>query len=141
MRARRERQGLNQSQVAKYAGVTPPFVSRLEQGFYDEPSAVKLAAVARVLGCSVHDLLEDTAPETDVTVKVRPEKASRVRRIARYPIDALDVALGTLESLGGRFFELSPQGDHGQGAGEEADQERERQRGKNQPDAQPHGCG
>lgn len=99
--ARREAAGLTKGQLATYAGVSPSWVGRLEGGQIVGPSIQKLGDIARVLGCTVQDLIgpESSAATTEVEVPV--EKAPAVRRLLRYSADQLNrlaEATGTLFS-------------------------------------------
>lgn len=65
LRELRERAHMTQGQVAQYAEVSVAYVSRLERGQFDEPSAQKLDRIARVLSTSLGEIMGHSAAATD----------------------------------------------------------------------------
>lgn len=55
---RRLRAGLNQEELAERTGFSVPTIQRLERGMTFNPGIRQLASIARVLDCSVDDLIE-----------------------------------------------------------------------------------
>lgn len=78
---RREASGLKKSQLAMYAGVSRAYITRLEQGKYPRSSATHLESVARVLNCTVQDLLGADVPGATDSIVVPREKAPAIRRL------------------------------------------------------------
>lgn len=58
VRLARESRGMDQSELARKAGVSAAYVNRLEIGTYKRPSALKLSAIAAALGLRLVDLTE-----------------------------------------------------------------------------------
>lgn len=65
LRELRERAHMTQGQVAKYADVSVAYVSRLERGQFDEPSAQKLDRIARVLSTSLGEIMGHSLTATE----------------------------------------------------------------------------
>lgn len=60
----RARKGMNQSELAELIGVTQGVISSWENGLY-APSIAKLPELARILGCTVDELLEGLSTEKE----------------------------------------------------------------------------
>ena len=69
--------GWDQSELARRAGISPSYVSRLESAAFDRPSAERLASIAAALGRRVSDLIDPPAPPPD-TDELRREVAARI---------------------------------------------------------------
>ena len=54
----REKQGMNQTQLAKEVGITQSAICQIEKGIRN-PSLQVGSEIARALGCSVEDLLDE----------------------------------------------------------------------------------
>ncbi len=54
----REKQGMNQTQLAKEVGVTQSAICQIEKGIRN-PSLQVGSEIARALGCSMEDLLDE----------------------------------------------------------------------------------
>jgi len=55
----REKRHLTQSQLAQKSGVSQGYISELENGKKQNPSAKKLKKLSKVLGIALADLLDD----------------------------------------------------------------------------------
>lgn len=60
--AAREKAGLNQSELARKAGLSSPSIWALEKGETKMPKFVTLSSVARALGVPVQAILDDHQP-------------------------------------------------------------------------------
>ena len=69
LRAARIEAGLNQAELAKYAQVTPQWISALETGVKDRIGAHRLTRICRALKCRKADLKAPKAPATPVVVE------------------------------------------------------------------------
>ena len=58
LREFREAKGLTQVEVAKKAGVTQPYIAKLESGDKKNPSLAILKRLAKALGVPVEELVE-----------------------------------------------------------------------------------
>ena len=71
IRASRERLGMNQSELARKAGVTPSYLNRAEIGAFQAPSVEKLSAIATALGLKLADLTGESEPlDEDVAAQI-----------------------------------------------------------------------
>lgn len=85
--ARRDR-GWDQTELARRAGVAGSYISRLENGKFDSPSAVRLAAIADALGRRINDLTEpQPAPDESEDAALRRLLEAKVGK-ANAPIIA-----------------------------------------------------
>ena len=57
VRCLREARGLNQSQLARRAGVSAATISTLERGVTLDPGVLVAMKLARALGCTLHTLV------------------------------------------------------------------------------------
>ena len=79
----------DQSQLARKAGVSPSYISRLESGSRPKPSMVKLKAIAEALGMTVSQLdgsvepLDENALREQLVALVGPEWAPTIERALR----------------------------------------------------------
>lgn len=73
---RRKSLGLEQDEVASKAGMSRPYISRLERGAVPNPKLVDLAQVAGALGTSVADLISE--PTGDTTTETFRREAQRL---------------------------------------------------------------
>ena len=59
LRQERERANLSQEELARKAGVSQQAISMLENENRKNPRIDTVASIARVLGCTVDDLIDD----------------------------------------------------------------------------------
>jgi transcriptional regulator with XRE-family HTH domain len=64
----RGRRGWDQSELARRAGLSPSYVSRLENAGFTRPSLLKVQAFAAALGCRLADLTDPPADPLNVDV-------------------------------------------------------------------------
>ncbi|MEW5926993.1 MAG: helix-turn-helix transcriptional regulator [Gemmatimonadota bacterium] len=92
LRKTRERQGLNQSDIARRSGLTPAAISQLEGG-QREPNFSTLVRLATALGTTPNDLMGiGSAEPADPSVqalfrevkKLEPEDFDKVKAFAQF---------------------------------------------------------
>lgn len=83
----RERRRWSKAELARKAGVTPSYVTRVERGEYTRPSVDLVAAIATALGVRVTDLTEPapayTGIEAELAALFQPDEAPLVAEILR----------------------------------------------------------
>jgi transcriptional regulator with XRE-family HTH domain len=86
----RARRGWDQSELARRAGLSPSYVSRLENAGFTRPSLLKVRAIASALGCRLADLTDPPVDplDADVLEQVRILCGSNEARF-RQILDAL----------------------------------------------------
>jgi transcriptional regulator with XRE-family HTH domain len=67
LKAIREAKGLTQTELAKRANLTQPFISELENGIKKNPSYLVIQKLARALGVKPSDLLDDATETSQAT--------------------------------------------------------------------------
>lgn len=92
----REQLGLTQGQVAKYARVSRSYISLLESGEIEQPSAEKLAGVARALHVDKEVLFNAVAGHEEpmrerTSMEILKELEARIRRNELQPLMAIPV--------------------------------------------------
>lgn len=90
IRASRERLGMNQSELARKAGVTPSYLNRAEIGAFQAPSVEKLTSIATALGVKLADLTGESEP-LDEDVAAQLERLDPADR--RLVAEAIDEVL------------------------------------------------
>ena len=83
--------GLSQVELAEQSGTGANFVNRLILGFFREPSSVKMAKLARVLGTTVEELVTGEPPHSDL-VRAPETHVGLFHRLARIPAHYVDEA-------------------------------------------------
>ncbi len=105
----REDRGWNKADLARKAGISPAYVTRLERAEYGRPSLEKVKAIAAALGVPVTDLsepLQDLAPGLAASLHQlfgRPEDATLLADVltdlSRHEHADQQQVLTTLEAL------------------------------------------
>lgn len=73
VKARRVARGWNKSELARKAGVSPSYVSKLEAGTYGSSSLNQMAKIATALGCDLDDLVTPSAAELETASRLHAE--------------------------------------------------------------------
>lgn len=93
VKALRLRADLTQEELARQVGINKGYPPRIEAGLV-APSAQVLRRIATVIGADYNDLavLAGYADINDGTeiIRTTPEKAASLRRLSRYPAEAID---------------------------------------------------
>lgn len=93
--ALRKQHGLDQLQLAKAADVAQSVISRMERGMQSDYKLSVIVSVARVLGVTVEDLLEQgdnkgqLDPELQAVISILESRDKRTQRLAARTIRGL----------------------------------------------------
>lgn len=144
----RKQAGLSQKGLAAASGVERSYISMIENGQRDNPSRAVLDALAKAMGVTTRELyrragLVWSEAEIDESAVVIPasdrEKAAILRRLSRWPVDALT---RFERALDGYFYEDGTDlEERPGGTSEPPGAERGRQRTQRPPSADPHSSG
>jgi len=105
----RERRQWNKAELARRAGISPSYVTRIEKGEFDRPSIEQIKLIAGALGVLVTDLT-DFAPdpvssgiEAELRAMFQPDEAPLVaellQKLARHDARRRRFLLGTMKPL------------------------------------------
>jgi transcriptional regulator with XRE-family HTH domain len=116
IRESRTSAGLTQDEVARQAGVSPSYLSRLEAGSRVHPRLIHLRCIARVLGIPFEELVADAGPPDElldalVALTGEPALSRSLLDLARnwgllspsdrrWTLHAIDRALESLSNAG-----------------------------------------
>ncbi len=112
----RQRRGLSQSQVAHKAGTVPVYISQLESGVRDNPSAELLARIALALGTTPDHILRRIGTLPNDHVNLSPEVQYLRDLMNQWPEGPLKEEAKTIISSVARILEYVLQnleGAHG----------------------------
>jgi len=101
----REEQRYTQTEIARRCGVTPAAISGLEHGVFT-PSATLLVNLARVLGVSVEELIEEPVAHD---LEARPPRVE-LDDLAEHGVHANATEIEMLNRLLAAYFELAQTG-------------------------------
>lgn len=91
----REKQGMNQSELAEKSGLTPGAISQIENGKRANPTEDTLHKIAKALNTTYEMLTLTNREEDKVTVKKSPSYRKRSEGSVTIKIDNMSCVIGT----------------------------------------------